>query len=310
MHLRGTGTFRPITEVVFVALAVGISECELLAEAIAAAERDQPGRPVPVPPARDGRPGRAGRRARRGLRGPGRLLGAASTSTAFTLFSHGGEGPWRPRRDFPLGGLRRYATAVHGYGRPREPDRSGVRRRRGADHAPVRRRSRYFDHLCRALLRYDEVLGGRLAAAIAYYGFFAVFALLLIGYSIFGFLLKTNTELFDVVAATSCGRTCRSSTCQADPGQRPDRRHRRHRRPDLHRHRLGRGDPLLAAADLAAQRAARLHRRPAGARPAGADRHPAAARRSRSARGLRPGDAAGLAGRRARGVLRRRSACS
>ena len=22
---------------------------------------------------------------------------------AFTLFSHGGEGPWRPRRDFPLG---------------------------------------------------------------------------------------------------------------------------------------------------------------------------------------------------------------
>jgi len=23
---------------------------------------------------------------------------------SFTLFSHGGEGPWRPRRDFPLGG--------------------------------------------------------------------------------------------------------------------------------------------------------------------------------------------------------------
>jgi 2'-5' RNA ligase len=38
IRLRGTGTFRPITEVVFVTLAVGISECELLAEAIAAAE--------------------------------------------------------------------------------------------------------------------------------------------------------------------------------------------------------------------------------------------------------------------------------
>jgi membrane protein len=63
----------------------------------------------------------------------------------------------------------------------------------------VRRRSRGFDHLCRALLRYDEVLGGRLAAAIAYYGFFAVFALALIGYSVFGLLVQENVELFDVV---------------------------------------------------------------------------------------------------------------
>jgi membrane protein len=43
------------------------------------------------------------------------------------------------------------------------------------------------------------VLGGRLAAAIAYYGFFAVFALILIGYSVFGLLVKTNDGLFDVV---------------------------------------------------------------------------------------------------------------
>ena len=63
----------------------------------------------------------------------------------------------------------------------------------------LRVRSRYFDHLCRALLRFWEVQGGRLAAAIAYYGFFAVFALLLIGYSIFGILLTNNTELFDIV---------------------------------------------------------------------------------------------------------------
>jgi membrane protein len=63
-----------------------------------------------------------------------------------------------------------------------------------------RHRSRYFDHLCRALLRYDEVQGGRLAAAIAYYGFFAIFALLLIGYSLFGLLLKNNVELFGIVS--------------------------------------------------------------------------------------------------------------
>ena len=59
--------------------------------------------------------------------------------------------------------------------------------------------SRYFDHFCRALLRYMDVQGGRLAAAIAYYGFFAIFALLLIGYSLFGILLTNNTELFDIV---------------------------------------------------------------------------------------------------------------
>jgi membrane protein len=63
----------------------------------------------------------------------------------------------------------------------------------------LRIRSPYFDHFCRAVMRYDEVMGGRLAAAIAYYGFFAVFALALIGYSIFGFLLTSNVTLFDVV---------------------------------------------------------------------------------------------------------------
>src|ERR1700753_1518571 len=63
----------------------------------------------------------------------------------------------------------------------------------------VRLRSRYFDHVSRPLLRFWEVQGGRLAAAIAYYGFFAVFALLLIGYSIFGILLTDNTGLYDLV---------------------------------------------------------------------------------------------------------------
>ncbi|MFI7597110.1 YihY/virulence factor BrkB family protein [Actinoplanes sp. NPDC049681] len=63
----------------------------------------------------------------------------------------------------------------------------------------LRHRSRYFDHLCRAALRYDDVSGGRLAAAIAYYGFFAVFALALIGYSIFGVLIDSNVRLFEIV---------------------------------------------------------------------------------------------------------------
>jgi membrane protein len=64
----------------------------------------------------------------------------------------------------------------------------------------ARSRSRALDHLIRAAIRYDDVLGGRLAAAIAYYGFFAVFALTLIGYSIFGMLLRYNFDLRNLLS--------------------------------------------------------------------------------------------------------------
>ena len=102
IHLRGTGTFRPVTEVVFVTLAVGISECELLAEAITSADDIDRDARFPYHPhvtvAQDV---------------PAEQLDAVFEDLAgfsakfhvpsFTLFSHGGEGPWRPRRDFPLG---------------------------------------------------------------------------------------------------------------------------------------------------------------------------------------------------------------
>ncbi|MEU8259053.1 YhjD/YihY/BrkB family envelope integrity protein [Micromonospora sp. NPDC048999] len=51
-----------------------------------------------------------------------------------------------------------------------------------------------FDHLWRAGTLYTDVLAGRLAAAIAYYGFFAAFALALVGYAAFGAILKDNDE--------------------------------------------------------------------------------------------------------------------
>jgi membrane protein len=63
----------------------------------------------------------------------------------------------------------------------------------------ARRRSRAFDHLYRALDRYGAVLGGRLAAAIAYYGFFAVFALGLVAYWAFGFVLNRSEALREAV---------------------------------------------------------------------------------------------------------------
>ncbi len=63
----------------------------------------------------------------------------------------------------------------------------------------ARRHSRVFDHAWRARQRYNEVLGGRLAAAIAYYSFFAVFALALVAYAIVGFVLANSAAAVSAV---------------------------------------------------------------------------------------------------------------
>lgn len=49
--------------------------------------------------------------------------------------------------------------------------------------------SRWADHLVRAVKRYDEADGGRLAAAVTYYAFFGTFAAWLMGFAVFGFVL-------------------------------------------------------------------------------------------------------------------------
>ena len=105
IHLRGTGTFRPVTEVVFVTLAVGISECELLAEAISAADDIDRDSRFPYHPhvtvAQD-----VSSEALDAVFEDLAGFSARFDVDSFTLFSHGGEGPWQPRRDYPLGGLR------------------------------------------------------------------------------------------------------------------------------------------------------------------------------------------------------------
>ena len=103
LHLRGTGTFRPVTEVVFVTVAVGISECEQLNAAIhelAAIERMSrfPYHPH-VTVAQDVSP---------------EQLDAVFADLAdfealfpvagFTLFEHGSDGRWHPHRDYALSG--------------------------------------------------------------------------------------------------------------------------------------------------------------------------------------------------------------
>lgn len=101
IHLRGTGTFRPVSPVVFVALARGISECEQLAAAL----RDGPTPVVlrfPYHPhvtvAQD-------------LEDP--VLDQAYAALAdfeadflvdeFGLYCHGADGVWRKERSFRLG---------------------------------------------------------------------------------------------------------------------------------------------------------------------------------------------------------------
>jgi membrane protein len=62
-----------------------------------------------------------------------------------------------------------------------------------------RNRSRSFDHVWQARERYSSMFGARLSAAIAYYGFFAAFAIGLLGYSVLGYVLGNNRLVLDTV---------------------------------------------------------------------------------------------------------------
>ena len=62
----------------------------------------------------------------------------------------------------------------------------------------LRRRAGWLDHLVRAVVRYDRADGGRLAAAVTYYAFFASFAMGLLAFAVFGFLLNDPAVLGSV----------------------------------------------------------------------------------------------------------------
>lgn len=100
--LRGTGTFQPVTDVVFVAVAVGIGECERLAAAVRsgplARETRFPYHPH-VTVAQDV-PTDALDRAFAELAS----FEASFPADSFRLFAHSGDSRWRPCRDFALTG--------------------------------------------------------------------------------------------------------------------------------------------------------------------------------------------------------------
>jgi 2'-5' RNA ligase len=102
VRLRGTGTFRPVTEVVFVAVAAGISEFEQLAAAVRdgplARELHFPYHPH-VTVAHD-----ISTEALDKVFEDLADFSAQFEMDQFTLYVHGEDGRWRPRRAYPLGG--------------------------------------------------------------------------------------------------------------------------------------------------------------------------------------------------------------
>jgi 2'-5' RNA ligase len=100
--LRGTGTFRPVTDVVFVAVAAGISECERLQADVRSGPLEReikyPYHPH-VTVAQDVA-AEALDRAFAELAG----FEVSFEVDRFRLFAHNGDRRWRPWRDFRLSG--------------------------------------------------------------------------------------------------------------------------------------------------------------------------------------------------------------
>lgn len=101
VHLRGSGSFRPISPVVFVPLATGVSDCERLEKLVhdgpLRGDRRFPYHPH-VTVAHD-LGGAALDRAYAALAS----FDALFSVWGFSLFEQGVDGVWRPLRDFPFG---------------------------------------------------------------------------------------------------------------------------------------------------------------------------------------------------------------
>jgi len=102
VHLRGTGTFRPVSPVVFVTLVKGISQCEQLAAAVRqgllGVDLEFPYHPhVTVA---HHLPDGALDRAFEELSG----FECRFEAEGFQLFRHADRDGWRPTREFTLGG--------------------------------------------------------------------------------------------------------------------------------------------------------------------------------------------------------------
>ena len=179
VHLRGTGTFRPVSPVVFVSLVEGISQCEQLADGRAPRPaRDRPG--LPVPPARDRRPPPRRRPPRPRLRRAGRLRVRVRRVEL---------PPLRPRRGRGLAAHPRVRAAVAA-----SAARTGTaewrRSRSGSPRASPRCAAvvRFVDHLVRMQEHYGEVKASQQAGAVTYFGFLSFFPILALAFFVVGYV--------------------------------------------------------------------------------------------------------------------------
>jgi 2'-5' RNA ligase len=102
VHLRGTGTFRPVSPVVFVSVVEGIGGCEILEQAVRAGVLDQELRFAYHPHVTIAHevPDDALDRAFDELAG----YEAVFDVDCVWQYEHGDDGVWRPQRKFPLAG--------------------------------------------------------------------------------------------------------------------------------------------------------------------------------------------------------------
>ena len=235
MHLSGTGTFAPVADVVFVAVARGIGNCELIANDV---RRGPLARSLAFPyhphvtVAHDV---------------PGDMLDFAYSGLADLSAEFAVDGVHRVRADRRrgLGGRPRVrpdrpAPLNEDRGR-RAPRRATPQTRTVSSAAPdadpepgrdpwftrvytwgeaviaaQRRRRPWFDHLARAGGRYQRVHGDLLAAGVTYYAFLGLFPVLLLAASVVGLILAGDAllqqELFDAILETFPGSLGRSSS--------------------------------------------------------------------------------------------------
>jgi 2'-5' RNA ligase len=101
MVLRGTGTFRPVSPVVFVQVSSGIGECELLEQAVRSGpvRRDLDFYYHPHVTVAHQVPEEALERAFHDLAG----FEATFEVVDFHLYEHGTDGVWRPEKAFTMG---------------------------------------------------------------------------------------------------------------------------------------------------------------------------------------------------------------
>ena len=175
VHLRGTGTFRPVSPVVFVTLVEGISQCEQLAHAVRRGPLARgPGLPLPPPRHHRPRPRRGRSSTRPSTSWP--TSSASSTSTTSTSTSMTTSSAGRPPATSPSS---------------RVPDwRARHRRSVKGRIAEVRQDAPALDHALRTQAHYGSAKGSQQAGAVTYFGFLSVFPVLALAFFAVGYIAQ------------------------------------------------------------------------------------------------------------------------